>query len=449
MVRLLTVEQFGEYRDFLLYGTMLFTIVEFCVNSSLAYFIPKEPSRERVYFTQASMFVFFTSVVAATIVLLLGGYAPSDVIREYKYALFLYTLFLCNLDAWEVYWIAKKQTINVLYYSLTRLTVRITAVILAAYLSGEVRTVIWTLVVVEAFRLAIMAAFAIRQGLFTSDFNSATLRKQITFFGPLGAANILGTANFFMGQLYISAVMGPAMLALYTIGTYLYPIIHVFRSSIGDVIMPEIASKKDVPPNVALVLWQRATVVYCVVMMPMAVLLFYYADVFISVLFTSAYVEAIPIFQAFVLLLVHACFDFSLPLRIANKTIVFFYLSFATIAVNLGLMLVLFNIYGILGPAIAVVISRFLMSIAFAGFVMKHCDFSLAGLLPWVDIAKVAMLCLVCVPVVLVGELIEIHPMIRALLFASAYSAIYLFLLVNVGIGDVREFILRQLRRIY
>ena len=110
------------------------------------------------------------------------------------------------------------------------------------------------------------------------------------------------------------------MLALYTIGTYLQPIIHVFRSSIGDVIMPEIASKKDVPPNVALVLWQRATVVYCVVMMPMAVLLFYYADVFISVLFTSAYAEAIPIFQAFVLLLVHACFDFSLPLRIANRT---------------------------------------------------------------------------------------------------------------------------------
>ena len=98
MVRLLNVEQFGEYRDFLLYSTIILTVVEFSANGSLAYFIPREPSRERLYFTQASMFVFFTSTIAAVLVLLFSNYVPSEVIREHKYALFLYTMFLCKIQ---------------------------------------------------------------------------------------------------------------------------------------------------------------------------------------------------------------------------------------------------------------------------------------------------------------------------------------------------------------
>jgi O-antigen/teichoic acid export membrane protein len=126
---------------------------------------------------------------------------------------------------------------------------------------------------------------------------------------------------------------------------------------------------------------------------------------------------------------------------------VFFYISSATVAVNLGLMLALVNIYGILGPAIAMVTARFLATIAQAGFVMKHYDYSLAGLLPWADVAKVALLCLVSFPIVLVGEMIEIHALMRAILFASIYSVFYIFLLVNSGIEDVREFILRAIKR--
>jgi O-antigen/teichoic acid export membrane protein len=447
MVRLLTVEQFGEYRDFLLYGAILFTVVEFGIHSSLAYFVPREPSRQRLYFTQAAMFVFFTSTIAAVLVLLFSNYAPSEVIREYKYALFLYTLFLCNLDAWEVWWIARKQTINILYYSLTRLTARTAIVIVAAYYSRQVSTVIWSLVIFEAIRLIVMTGYAVKQRLLIAEFNSVTLRAQLAFFGPLGLSNVMYAANIYMGQFYISAVMGPAMLGMYTIGTYLYPIIHIFRSSIGDVIMPEIASKTDEPAKVALVLWQRATVVYCVVMMPMAVLFFYYADVFVSVLFTEAYADAIPVFQVFVLLLVRECFDFSLPLRVVNRTKVFFHVVLVTAAVNLGLMLLLFEYYGIVGPALAIVISRFLAGIAFAAYVMKYCDYTVAGLLPWVDIGKVVLLCLACVSVLLIGDMIEIGALVRSLLFASIYSVVYLTLLMKLGIDDVREFILRLLKR--
>lgn len=446
MVRLLTVDQFGEYRDFLLYSTIIFMVVEFCANSSLAYFVPREPARENVYFTQTTMFVLITSVVAAILILTLGNYIPSEVIRAYKYELSLYTMVLCNLDAWEVLWVARKQTIKVVYYSLARLTIRTVSVVLAAYYFRDVGQVIWTLVAVEAGRLAIMTVYAARRKLLVAKYDAATARAQLAFFGPLGASNLLYTANIYMGQVYISAVMGPAMLGVYIIGTYLQPIVQVFRSSIGDVIMPEIASKKDEPPKVALVLWQRATVVYCVVMMPMAMLFFYYADVIVSLLFTSAYIEAVPVFRIFVFLLIRECFDFALPLRIVNRTDVFFYLSALTVVANLVLMVILYRFYGILGPALAAILTRFLLAVGHAAYTKKYCEYTFAGLLPWLDIAKVATLTIACAAILVLGGRVALDPIIRMLVFSAIYTSVYIVILVNIGIDDVRTFILRTLR---
>jgi len=441
MVRLLTIEQYGEYRDFLLYGTLLFFVVGFSINSSLAYFVPKEPARERLYFTQASVFVLGTSTVGVMLLLLFGSYFPSETARSYLYALCLYVFFYSNLDAWEIFWIAKKQTVNVLYYSLIRLGIRTTVVITTAYLTRQVGWVIWMLVAFEGLRLATMSAFSVKQKLFTALTDTAPIKAQFAYFAPLGASKILYLANAYMGQFFISAVLGAPMLAVYTIGTYLYPIIHVFRSSIGDVIMTEIVSKRNTPPKEALGLWQRATVIYLAVMFPMAVILFYFADVIVRTLFTAAYAEAIPIFQIFVFFLVRECFDFSLPLRVVNRTGVFFKGQVLSIIINLVLLLALFEQFGILGPALAIVITRFLMAIYYVAYVMKYCEFSMAELLPWSDLAKVTTICMVCIPILFAGELLPMGPLIRAILSTGAYAAVFVGLLSKCGIPEINNFL--------
>ena len=137
MVRLLTVEQFGEYRDFLLYSTM---IVHDCrvlrQQQPRLFHTAGTVTRARVLHTGLDVRVLHERGRCRHRPRSGGPTRPVHVIREYKIALFLYTLFLCNLDAGKCIWIAKKQTINVLYYSLTRLVVRMTVVILAAYLLG-------------------------------------------------------------------------------------------------------------------------------------------------------------------------------------------------------------------------------------------------------------------------------------------------------------------------
>jgi O-antigen/teichoic acid export membrane protein len=236
-------------------------------------------------------------------------------------------------------------------------------------------------------------------------------------------------------------------LALYTVGTYLQPIVQIFRNSVADVIMPEIVSRGDVQPNVALRLWQRATVVYCAAMLPIAVLLVFYADIVVETLFTSAYLAATPVFQIFTFILIRECFDFGLPLRAVNRTRVFFANGVLLLVVNLIALLALFDSFGLVAPAIAAVVTMVAGAVHLGYYVMKHCGFTLSSMLPWRDIGAVALAAIVCIPVLGAGELIALHPILRAVGFGMLYALAYLAAVRMAGIPELTGALNRIARR--
>ena len=445
LVRLLTVEQYGQYRDFLLYATLLVPWIRLDISSSLAYFVPKEPENERLYLSQATYFVVVTSIVVVSFVALFSGFLPSETAREYILPLCLYLLFLTNIDAWEVYWLAKRETAKVMYYSIARLGFRMAVVVSTAYVSGDVATIIWALVGFEGLRMTTFVVYVLRTRLFTIHFSLEAMKQQLEFVLPLALSVIVFTVNTNLGQFLISIRLGAATLAIYTIGAYLQPIITVFRNSVSDVILPEITSKRDLPPNQALHLWQRATVVYCAVIFPLAILLFHYAEVVVTTLFTRDYVAAVPVFQVLCLALIYPCFDFALPLRSVKRTRPLAFSSVVSLAVNTLLLILLFGSLGILAPAIARVASAVITSIYLAFFVTRYCGFTARTLLPWSEIGKITLISLGCVPILYVGDAFDIAPLLRAVIIGIAYSLCYGVLLRMCAIPEVTRAINRVL----
>jgi O-antigen/teichoic acid export membrane protein len=138
LVRFLDTHTFGQYREFLVYGTLISMLAAFSVKTNLLYFIPKDPERSRSYVSNTLWIIFANSVVACLILFLFDDFILSKASFDFLIPLAVYVFLFTNLDFLESYWLSKKQPKNVLYYSVARTIFRLSAVLGTAMYSPTV-----------------------------------------------------------------------------------------------------------------------------------------------------------------------------------------------------------------------------------------------------------------------------------------------------------------------
>ena len=124
LVRILDVQGYGKYQEFMIYATLFVTICGFGIDASLTYFLPRYPNQERQLVSQNSALIMVFSSVCLCLFLI--ARKPFLEIASYDFTLPLAAYVFCfvNLNWLEYYWIAKRRTDLVLYYSAGRLFVR-------------------------------------------------------------------------------------------------------------------------------------------------------------------------------------------------------------------------------------------------------------------------------------------------------------------------------------
>jgi len=444
LVRILSVAEYGSYREFMLYAGMVGPLISFGIARSLPFLIPKYPDKERVWITQTIGFVLVFTVAANLILLLVGDRIRENTSFDFVNALQLYLFFFINFDFIELYWIGKKRADLVLYYSSGRLLVRTIVVVAAAYITRDAKLIVYCLIVLEAMRCISILWYSIFRKWFTTHITRASLSLQTSYFLPLGTGAVVETLNSSAGKLFVSVQVGATALAYYVIGAFAIRAVNVLRGAVADAIFPEIVEVRSAEPKDALPLWQKATLWYCVMLFPIATLFFYYADAIVTILFTAEYAAAVPVFSCFALMLVIACFDFHLPLRAQNANRYFVVGSVIALATNIGLLYPMYLLFGLIGPAIGFVVSRLLMTVYLAKRATKVYMIDVDELLPWPQIGKVVMAVAVCLPVLIIGKYVSDQLFVRGIVFGGAFIAIYFVLLRRMGVWDV----FAQFRRI-
>jgi O-antigen/teichoic acid export membrane protein len=268
--------------------------------------------------------------------------------------------------------------------------------------------------------------YGIRNKWFTSRVNRATIALQASYALPLGAGGVVEVLNGSAGKLFMSTVIGPEALAFYVIGTFAKQIVNLFRGAIADTIFPEIVELKHAVPKDALPLWQRATLWYCILIFPIAIVVSYYADAVVTILFTREYSAAVPVFAIFSLAMILDCFDVHMPLRVQNANRYFLVGSIIALLVNLILLYPMYVIFGLIGPAVAFVLSRLILTIFLGHWTLRIYKVSLRDLVRWAEIAKVFAAALICSPILVFGRLWIDDLFVRSVLAGGAYLVAYL-----------------------
>jgi O-antigen/teichoic acid export membrane protein len=436
LVRVLDVETYGRYQEFIVYVTLLVALCSFAVDSSLTYFLPRYPLRERSLVSQTTAVTLVLSAIVLLVLLLAKPLFLKLTSFDFVVPLAAYVFFFVNPNWVDYYWIAKRQPRLVLYYSALRLLARVGVLLVVAYVTRDVLMIIWSMVAVEAIRSLLVFTYFAGKGVFVSDFKRPEIAEQLSFAAPLGAAALIQNAGRSIGKIVITSTLGPAALAYYATGTYLQPVVRVLRSGIEDAVYPELVRAHNEPRG-ALRLWQRVNVLNCVMFFPAFILLVYYAKPIIIFLFTDAYLPAVPIFVVYAFFLLRRCFNTDTLLRTTGRSGFMFWGSIGALIANILLIVLLSRSMGMIGPAVAFIAAEVLLEFYFAYEAKRTLKLTVAELADWLSIARIAASCAMAMPILIGFSMLPGPELIRIGVASLLYFSLVLYLAYRLGVMDV------------
>ncbi|NLG77681.1 MAG: lipopolysaccharide biosynthesis protein [Xanthomonadaceae bacterium] len=436
LVRLLTVEDFGRYREFVLYATLLISISGFGINSSLLRFVPDSPDGGSRFVSQSAALTFASSFLIVGGALLLDTVFAGALLGGFGIQVAIYVLFFVNLDFWEFLWLAEKRSFAVLGYTTTRLVARIAVVTTTAALTKDVMAIVWSLVALESIRLLISAAGWRARSRRAKPQGEYRWRDQLQFCLPFGGALILVAINKSLGGLFVAKLLGPVALAHYSIGVYVQPVITVLRNSLSDVLLPEMVTKGRETLEGKMALWRRSTVVASIALIGTGVVLARFAEPLIRTFFSEKYLPAVAIFQLYLLVFLRESIDFAVPLRAIDRTGPILRSNLLALFLNAALMFALLPRWGVLGAVGAFLISRGVEGIYLGYETMRAYRIELRALAPWGDLLKVLAAAGLAALVLAGSFWTEQLGLIGVVLGGAAYVALFALLLALLRVPE-------------
>ncbi len=132
---------------------------------------------------------------------------------------------------------------------------------------------------------------------FWRAFDWKMLRQQLSYAMPLGAAGILTMAQTDLHNYFVSHRFGPALFAVYAVGTLQLPLMGLIQEATNSVLITRVSifQKQNESHQIVLLL-ARAARKLAAVYFPVYVFLMVAGREFIRVLFTARFADSWPIF---------------------------------------------------------------------------------------------------------------------------------------------------------
>lgn len=446
LVRMLDVQTYGQYREFLLYATILVGLFSLAIKDNLNYVVPRRPHDAPTAVTQTVGLLLLTTTAGLALFVLGSTWFMSKASFDFLWPLVLYVFFFLNIDVVENYWLAKQQSIYVLIYSTVRVLVRVAAVLVTTYVFNDLKSILVSIVVVEVVKQVACVIILMRLKLLVLRIDRDLLREQMRFIVPLSGAGLLFMVNEKAGHLYISTALGATALAIYTVGTYQLPITAIVRSAVSDTLFPEMVRHAQANSQEGLQLWRVANLYYCFLVFPAFVILFMFAELFIVTLFTEAYLDAVVVFRIALIVMVRQCFEMGAPLRAVNANKYMLWGNLVAIFFHLPLLYFLTRTIGIPGAAVAWLIADFTVAAYLASRIMQRFDVGVSQLALWPQLSKLLVCAVVATPILLLVQIGPKDSLWLAAIAAVAYVGGFVGLVKIAGIAEIDHLMARTLQ---
>ena len=397
LVRLFSEEVYGTYRQLFLVGNLCLVIFRFSLPTSLMYFVPHIQNREDKQRVAGQTMLLLT---------LLGGLASAllVVLAEPLARWFGNPLLVDSLRLFAVWVglsIASRYFTLLMYaleyigfaiaYNLGAQVVNVIILAMAFYLQVELLTYLALIIVLEAMKwlVALIIAWKLLGGL-SFRIRLSAVREQLRYAGPLAISQIMSRLSYDIDLLMVSYVYPVQHFALYAIGAFELPIVKILRKTSSTVSLPRMVRLfRDNQIDELLGLFKSMVRKTTVFALPCFVFLFVMAESFIEVFYTRKYVEGASIFRVYLLLIPLSCAAFDILIRVTGKTRPVLVLALTYMALNIPLNVVAIYTVGLIGPAIATVLSKLYLTFAYFRVISKQLRRPIRELYPFTESGQI------------------------------------------------------------
>ena len=450
LVRRLSQEDFGLYKQVFLLVNTAFSLLPLGLGMSAYYFLPREPQRQPQVVFNIFLFLVIVSATFCSVITLFPSLLlrlfNSQEVAGFAPLIGLVVVTWITSSLLEVIAIARQElrlaTLIVILSQLSKAAFMLGAV--ALY--GSVRSLLYACLLQGAVQTIVLVVYLrSRFGHFWRRFDWTLWRVQLAYALPFGIASMLLRSQTELDNYFVSYQFGPAAYAIYAVGCFELPLLGLLAESISAVTIPRVSYLQKTGARQEIIeLVARVTRKLALVLLPLYVLLLVVGREFITFLFTEQYAASWPIFafnlSLIPLLLITSAYD---PVMRAYADHRYFMLKLRTVllVVMVGGLMFATARFGLVG-AIAVnifvnLVDRVAVAIKVKGILgIGRRDLPLFG-----DIGRVAIVSMLAGAVTLAvrAALAEARPFTVLAAGGLVFSAVYVIGILALGVPTPEE----------
>ncbi|MDP2671609.1 MAG: oligosaccharide flippase family protein [bacterium] len=443
LARLLSRTDFGTYKQvFLVYQifTPIFTVG---IPAGLFYFLPRIRDLElkKQFISRSISLLIFTAILLTVFIFVSAFWAP----RVMHNPKLMIPLMIFSVYAFATVVEQFFQPLLIMYNKLNLLLIYpivrstlffIPTVTLAFLFGGNLQIIFLALSLVSLIFPFFGIIYTKRMVALEKilSFDLSNYKEQLAYGIPLGVTSIIGLIAWEFDKLVVSINFPPELYAVYVVGATEIPFVSLIRSSVNQVVLPEMAKAYSEGNTKRLVeVWHNSIRKISLIILPVFVIAMIFSHEIITLLYSEKFASSVPYFRIYLLLLLIRVASYGIVLQAIGKTRENLKGSIVFFVINAILNPVLVFTLGLAGPAVATVISTFINVFYYVIVIKRYVKISLADVFPWTVVLKILSISILsALPISLILYL-NLEVLVKMFLAGTVYSLVYLLLIIKLN----------------
>jgi O-antigen/teichoic acid export membrane protein len=432
LVRCLDSATFGEYRLlWLAVGTiMTFATLNMC--GSLFLFLPgSDALTKRLYVHQTILFLAVAGLVCGLAVSPWNPLLPPPARALEAYGLLVPAFvalwvasalldFLPTIDE-RIRWQA--------WATLSASGLRTGLVAVGAWLSGDLRVILWLLLAVVLVKLSMLLVYVHRcHGLGRPWFRRAVFRDQVRVSVPFGISSALYSLRGQADQWVAAGLFALSSFAAFSIAAIVGHVVQIFRHSVFEAFLPSM-SRMQAAGDVRGVMDMnsRANLLVSTALFPLLAFAFAFADELITIVYTASYLEAAPVMRVYIVGMLAMVIEMGSVVMLLRQGRFALIVTAVALVVSVAVSWTAAHQFGLTGAAAGSVLAVYLDRTLMLRRVSRHTGIALGSLQHWRRLGLTLLAGVLAAGIAWgVADAWFVHPYSRLLAGAAALAVAYL-----------------------